>query len=67
MLEKRDGTTDWWAMIIWVGIIIFIVWGIYSMGKNSNKKLTPEEVREEKANCYQWYGKECDDISFNPE
>lgn len=36
-------------------------------GLEDNKKPTPQEVRKDKALCYQWYGRACDDPNFNPE
>ena len=59
--SKRPFTL--WDKITWAIIIIFIIWGVYSMGKNSNKKLTPEEMRQESANCYKWTGEDCQPYS----
>lgn len=52
----------------WIIIFIILIFlSGYGMGKNSNKKLTPQEIMKERANCYRWYGKEaCDDPNFNP-
>lgn len=65
MLKKKDGTTDTWAIIIWIVIIIFVILGIYNLGKSSDKKLTPEEARQESARCYQLTGQDCQPYSAN--
>ena len=53
----------------WIIIgILFLIWFGYSIGKQKSwDDLTPQQKREGKANCYQWYGKACDDPNFNPE
>ena len=47
------------TVISWIAIIIFIIWGAYSMGKNSDNELTPQELRENNALCNQWTGEDC--------
>jgi len=62
-MKKSDGTTDGGAIIVWVVLIVFILWGIYTWGVNNTKRslipLTPQEMREENAKCRQWTGKDC--------
>ncbi|MFZ2522743.1 MAG: hypothetical protein WAX44_02775 [Minisyncoccia bacterium] len=54
---------DFWTIISWVVIAVLVIWGIYNMGKNSNRQLSPQEQREESENCYKWTGRDCDPYS----
>ena len=64
MMEKGDGTTDWWAIIIWAVLICTVLIGVYKMGKQKSwNDLTPQQQREENANCRRWTGEDCQSYS----
>ena len=55
------------AKIQWIVIILLVLWGVYTWAANNTKRsltpLTPQEVREENANCRKWTGEDCQPYS----
>ena len=51
--------------MIWIIIILVLIFLVYSMGKNSNKVLTPQEQKEESARCFKLTGADCPPYSAN--
>ena len=55
-MKKRDGTTDWGAIIVWIAIIVFGIYCIYKIVDRSDRELTPQEKSGNISICHQNYG-----------
>ena len=55
-MKKRDGTTDWGAIITWGVIIVFAIYCIYKIGNRPDRELTPQEKSGNISTCHQNYG-----------
>jgi hypothetical protein len=55
-MKKSDGTTDWWAIIIWIAIIVFGIYCIFKIVDRPDRELTPQEKSDNVSICHQYYG-----------